>query len=851
MNDDRPLPAVPASPSPLRRVAVVGAGPRGIAITERLSAAAGTDAWQGGLELHLVDPDVGRGGAVWRADQSPVLLMNTATCQTTMYPDPSCTPCLPVGHRRTLADFLSTEGYAPADIAPRAAHGRYLTAVLDQAERDAAASGGRLTIIRHAVTAVDVTGAPDGPQTVHLASGESIDVDAVALALGHLATGPSPRSHRAADLAARHGLVHLPSANPLEVDYAALLGRERVAVQGMGLNFYDAIGMLTEVAGGRFDDDPSAPSGLRYVAGGREPQLVVGSRTGMVYRPKPDLRPAMPAVYEPRVLTDAVVDELARRPGGLEHERDTLPLLVAELSDALGRAGFTALTDEAAIMRLLFPLGRKSVAIDDAHRRTRAILREAVAAAGDPDPAWVLVFEVLTALRIRINALADRGAFTTGSYTRDIDGFLKNAFASWASGPPLLRARQALALEEAGLLVFTGPGFALGFDESARRFTVHAGEGPTYRCDAVLEAHLPGVDLERYTSPLIRAWRARGEVEPAILPSAHGDEPLVTGSIDVTSDGTLIGADRTRYPRRLLVGVPVSAAQPGSAITAEPGTSPQLLRYAEHTAIALARHAGALDADALPSPETAASRALAAAAARGGADAAPGTAVPEDAEAEDVPWAMQIVVLRDKKDLAADVDVAAAAARAVVGLLDDERAAPGGPWHDAVTRWTRHGRIRKLVRRADGKRWSDVQELPGLTATIEADRLIAGPAAARAFPPAPVRPLPHALDKLQVGGTTFERAEEGRCRDALVTIEVSPLIEITSGKLVAQVAHAAQRAFDLVPAAVRDAWRAQGFAVRVTRPDAATWAEGGRPVSITDAGFTELDGPTETTRARW
>ncbi len=849
MNDIRPAAAAPASAPPLRRVAVVGAGPRGIAITERLSAAARTDAWRGAVELHLVDPDVDRGGAVWRADQSPVLLMNTATCQTTMYPDASCTPCLPVPHRQTLAEFLTPEGFAPADIAPRAAHGRYLTAVLDQAERDAAASDGRLRIIRHAVAAVDVTGSPDGPQTVHLASGEDIEVDAVALALGHLATGPSPRSRRAAELAVRHGLVHLPSANPLEVDYTALLGRERVAVQGMGLNFYDAIGMLTEAAGGRFEEDPSAPSGLRYLAGGSEPQLVVGSRTGMVYRPKPDLRPAMPAVYEPRVLTHAVVDELARRPGGLEHERDTLPLLVAELSGALGRAGFTGLTDEGAIMRLLFPLGRKSVAIDDAHRRTRAILREAVAAASDPDPAWVVVFEVLTALRIRINALADRGAFTTGSYTRDIDGFLRNAFASWASGPPLLRARQALALEEAGLLVFTGPGFALGFDETARRFTVHAGEGPTHLCDAVLEAHLPGVDVERYTSPLIRAWRERGEAEPAVLPSVHGDEPLVTGSIDVTSDGTLIGADRTRYPRRLLVGVPVSAAQPGSAITAEPGTSPQLLRHAERTAIALARYAGALEADAPAAPTPVA--APAAPSRRRGADSVPGTAAPEDVDGDDVPWAMQIVVLRDKRELAADVDVAAAAARAVVGLLDDERAAPGGPWHDAVTRWTRHGRIRKLVRRADGKRWSDAQELPGLTATIDADHLIAGAAAARAFPPAPVRPLPHALDKLQVGGTTFARAEQSRCRDAAVTVEVSPLIEITSGKLVAQVAHAAQRAFDLMPVGVRDTWRAQGFAVRVTRPDVTTWAQGGRPVSITDAGFTELDGPTETTRARW
>ncbi|WP_460475713.1 FAD/NAD(P)-binding protein [Brachybacterium huguangmaarense] len=829
------------APAPLRRVAVIGAGPRGTAIVERLAAAASTDAWQGTLEVHLIDPDVDRGGAVWRSDQSPVLLMNTATCQTTMYPDASVDPLLPVPHTDTLADFLAPDGYAPADIAPRAAHGRYLQAVLRRAEADAARLGDRLRIIRRDDSVVDVTGAPDGPQTVRLASGDSLEVDAVAAALGHLATGPSARSRRLAEAAERFGLVHIGSANPLDVDYAALLGRERIAVQGMGLNFYDAIGMLIVAAGGRFEEDPSTPSGLRYLPGGTEPQLVVGSRTGMVYRPKPDLRPAMPGVHEPRVLTDAKVAELARRPGGIDHERDTLPLMVEELAVTLGDAGFKGLTTRDAILRLLFPLGRKAVAVDDAHRATRAVLREAIAAAAGPDPAWVLVFEVLTALRIRVNALADAGAFTVGSYTRDIDGFLKNAFASWASGPPLLRARQALALEEAGLIVFTGPGMTIGIDESAGRFTVHAGTGPAYACDGVLEAHLPGVALERYTSPLVGAWRERGEAHAAVLPNAHGDEPLVTGSIDVADDGALLSGDRTANPRRILVGVPVSAAQPGSAITAEPGTGSQLLRYAENTAIALARLGGALPDGPI---------------ARVRSGAASSDAESPDGEADDeIPWAMQIVVLRDKKDLAADVDVAETAARAAVSLLDDERAAPGGPWQDAIAHWTRNGRIRKLVRRADGKRWTDVQELPGVTVDLPADRAIAGPAAVRSFPPAPVRPLPHALDKLQVGGTEFEHVATSGTADAAVTIEVSPLIEITSGKLVAQVAHAAQRAYDLAPEDVRAAWRAQGFAVRVVRPDERDWAAHTsgdlRPVSITDAGFTELDGPTETVRAFW
>lgn len=282
-----------------------------------------------------------------------------------------------------------------------------------------------------------------------------------------------------------------------------------------------------------------------------------------------------------------------------------------------------------------------------------------------------------------------------------------------------------------------------------------------------------------------------------------------------------------------------------------------------------------------------------------------------------MPWAMQIAVRYDKVHPARRVDVAEATARAVVTLLDSPQAQPGGAWHQAVTMWS-DTRIRKLVRRARGKRWDEVQELDGVTVTQDGP-LGWAPAQARAFVPAPVRPLA----KTQVEGTHFPHGDElppppaavtaavmrarealvsereaaglremsapeasrpageagggggaaasGMARQvdgtdgliqlgdqsasagALVTIEVTPLHEMTSGKLCAQVAHAAQLAWasPQMPEELRAAWRADGFRVRVLFPDAASWLAHERPVSVVDAGFTELDGPTETTRAWW
>ncbi|WP_270410420.1 FAD/NAD(P)-binding protein [Brachybacterium paraconglomeratum] len=580
---------------PVRTVVVIGAGPRGTAIVERLVAASTTEEWQGPLTVHLVDPLVGRGGSVWRHDQPEVLLMNTTTCQTTLYPDESCHPLLPVPHHESLADHLAGEGLGPSDFASRAAHGRYLAHVLETALADADPE--RLRIVLHPAEAVDVTGPADGPQRIRLSDGRVLRADAVALALGHLPTALGPRSQQLADAAERHGLVHLGPANPLEVDYAALLGREAVAVQGMGLNFYDAIGMLTTAAGGRFEEAPETEAGLRYVPGGAEPVLVIGSRSGMVYRPKPDLPQEQLSPYPLEVLTSERVLELAVRSAGVDHEGEVMPLMLAELRRALRGAGHAELASDEALIRLLFPFGRRGGDSADAHRRTREVLASALVAATAPDPAWVLVHRVLIALRMQVNRLIDLGAYTTESVRRDIDGHLRNAFASWASGPPVLRARQVLALEEAGLVRFTGPRMHLDIDEEAGRFAVRGGDGSVTLCDGVLEAHLPPVDLPAYRSALLGAWRERGEAQKDHWASRGSRRRMLTGSIAVDGLYAPIGTDDTVYERRLLVGVPVSTAQPGSAITAEPGTSPQLLRHAEAVAVRLARAGGALAAE--------------------------------------------------------------------------------------------------------------------------------------------------------------------------------------------------------------------------------------------------------------
>jgi len=213
------------------------------------------------------------------------------------------------------------------------------------------------------------------------------------------------------------------------------------------------------------------------------------------------------------------------------------------------------------------------------------------------------------------------------------------------------------------------------------------------------------------------------------------------------------------------------------------------------------------------------------------------------------PWAMQLVIERNKQDPANHIDALEAAATAVVQLLDDPRVTnDDGPWAEAVAHW-RAGWIRKVARRAENKRWDDVQTLDGVTVRL-------GTASVRAFVPGPVAPLPPQLKKLQVGGTELPRLHDSTQQDTVVTLELNPRVELSTGKAAAQAGHAAQLAYERLSAdgensSVLSVWRADNFRVRVQTPTVEQWEQADRPVRVVDAGLTEIAQETETARAFW
>lgn len=219
-----------------------------------------------------------------------------------------------------------------------------------------------------------------------------------------------------------------------------------------------------------------------------------------------------------------------------------------------------------------------------------------------------------------------------------------------------------------------------------------------------------------------------------------------------------------------------------------------------------------------------------------------------DAEDPSQVQAMPLVLRLERAALPARSALLAAAAAAALAVCLDERAGPGGPWHEAVAAWVA-GRIRKVARRARGAHWQAVAALDGVT--VER-----GGAQVRALLPGRVADTPREVSRLQVGGTDLPADDPGAPPPGVPVLWLAPAVPMTVGKAAAQVGHASMLLAALLAAdgadAELDRWAATGFECAVRTADARQWRElvpGGHPertwrqrrvVAVRDAGFTEV-----------
>ncbi|MGH3625136.1 MAG: FAD/NAD(P)-binding protein [Sciscionella sp.] len=525
-------------------VVIVGAGPRGTGILERLLANVGELLPSRRLHIDLVDPFPAGAGRVWRSEQPSLMLMNVASRNVTMFPDETVQCAGPIRSGPSLHEWAGTVNGCPDVVAGtafanRATQGHYLAWVLDQVISQ---RPDLVAITVHQTAAERIDRRPDGRQRVWLVDrDEPLVTDVVVLAVGHLEAEPAKEELLLADFADRHGLCYMPPCYTADVDLSVLRPGEKVAVRGFGLAFVDLMVLLTQERGGRFV--PGEGGRLRYLPSGQEPLLYVGSRRGVPYRAKIDYGLAGSPAQLPRFFSAALIAERFADRDRLDFCTDLWPSIAKEVAWGYYHELFTAFPErvtmgwpqfaaafaeltwgEPAMSELIAgsvpavadrlnldaldaPLsGAHFDCLDDLHEQVYRHVVADVERMTDPQfSAELGAYLAMLSVHAQLSEIIASGKLSARAYIQDLRGWWFRFFEYASSGPPSSRLREMLALSEAGIVRFIGPGIWIKADEQNSRFLAGGmGVEEGVETTALVDARLPSPTLHTSTSTLLR-----------------------------------------------------------------------------------------------------------------------------------------------------------------------------------------------------------------------------------------------------------------------------------------------------------------------------------------------------------
>lgn len=529
---------------------VVGFGPRGLSVLERILEHVGRLPDSATLHIDIVDPgECGQGSHPSR--QPDHLLINTVASQVTMFAPASVAarvtggPSLvewarQAGYRRVGGRFLRVGDESGGEITefdhlPRTLLGEYLAWVYAQI---VALLPDRVTLRHHRTRAIDIEPHDgNGGYTVVLENAVRCRADFVILAMGHgqrastaedLATSTFVDRHRQRNAA----LAFIPCPYPVE-RLGSIGADATVAVQGFGLTAHDVISELTVGRGGQF---VAASDGLRYVPSGREPRVLLFSRQCLPFAARGVNQKGLTGRHPARFFTPQAVHalrEAASAAGGdgrIDFRTDLMPLIMREMAFAYRMAVEGRGTDpdafvpteaeREAVQAILWPLqGRHfasqqefdsffdALVAHDLAEARRGNLRSPVKAATD----------VLRDVREALRAASEFGGLTTESHRYFIEEF--NAITNRVSfGPPMQRNVELMALKKAGIVTLGGgPGARVVHDVEHARFRIDTaypdGVGQCL-ADVLVTARLDPWSPLTDRAPLTARLLTRGVISP-------------------------------------------------------------------------------------------------------------------------------------------------------------------------------------------------------------------------------------------------------------------------------------------------------------------------------------------------
>ncbi|MEU8890410.1 FAD/NAD(P)-binding protein [Streptomyces sp. NPDC048442] len=561
------------------QVAVIGMGPRGLSILQRISELAGQLPPGTDLDVHLIDPGDG-GQGVHSTRQPAHLLTNTVASQVTMFAGgqgPSFTEwAAGSGYREFHTEFHRTGGDGGEPVGehaylPRQILGSYLSEVFDRTVRSAPS---QVRVIHHRDRALDIEARDDESFAVHLAKGFILSIDYVFLATGHCERTPTEEDRAYEEFAGQYAdrnprLVYCPTPYPVDRLQEIAPGSS-VAVQGFGLTAHDVISELTVGRGGQFR---GAGSGTEYLPSGREPQIHLFSRQCLPFAARGVNQKGLTGGHRAQFFTKEAVRLLQekathhRSSPQLDFEEEVLPLLLKEMAYAYRSAeeGGSASpeeyevtsTDRRLIEEIIDPLRGREFKNQHAFREFFLDYVESDlmhAELGNMTSPVKAATDVIRDTRASLREAVEFSRLTPASHATFNTTYVP-VMNRVSFGPPRHRNHQLLALFRAGVVDLAGgPGSRVSLDRDAARFAIRT-EYPdgvaTCHADALVIARLDACHPERDRSPLTANLLRRGLIRP------YTNGTFKPGGLDIDERGRPITAANEPLRTAWAVGYPV------------------------------------------------------------------------------------------------------------------------------------------------------------------------------------------------------------------------------------------------------------------------------------------------------
>ncbi|MGD6740059.1 FAD/NAD(P)-binding protein [Photobacterium leiognathi subsp. mandapamensis] len=551
----------------MKRIAIIGSGPRGMSVLERLAVISET--FLQPLEIVLIDDSKIGEGRIWDSRQSKNYLMNTLSTEISAFSGhgpvkgarPGSGPSFAEWWQEFHDDFEYYHG-----VAPRAYYGQYLNFVYRSVQEHLP---DHVSLLAVHDKAVDIEATSNG-SVVHTQIYGDVECDTVVITTGHSTNEYQGVFKELEQFAAESsGVTFIAGDSSGDIDFSQIEAQENVGVVGLGLAFFDVVSELTEGRGGEFHTEPDGS--YRYTPSGKEPKLYCGSRSSLPILARGVNEKDANYKHQHGIFTKAKIQAIRAQVGdNLNFSGDIWPLLEAEVNLAYFKQWIAnecseeqaqrfkscvidhAIDESAKIAHLASAyLNTATRALDlnslarpfeacqyetekDWQRSLISLLEEDLQAAekGNIRSPLKSALDVLRHSRDQIRAAVDFGGLSPASHKEFLFDYVP-VITLLSAGPPLFRIKQLIALMDVGIISVVPPKMNISMEEEG--YQISSEVAPYYNqvVTTLIDARIPTTNIYLDKNPLIKNLLSRGVFTSFNNSSLNGGS-FDTGGVNVT-----------------------------------------------------------------------------------------------------------------------------------------------------------------------------------------------------------------------------------------------------------------------------------------------------------------------------